>query len=123
MQSYSGLVMVTTLKDEIFQLCDLTFDEASPAMSMQDPSVDYVIAVYNRMNVEEMKCVIPLQGILPDDIAGCSLSDCIYVLTENLQCQSILRITKDEENQFKMSPWIPDLKLVAPTISVSQMVA
>ena len=62
------VIKLTTLKDEIFLLC-------SPL-----DGVGVVINVYDRNNMAEVKDVIPLPGILPGDMAACSVSNCVYIL-------------------------------------------
>src|SRR5688572_2673585 len=97
---------MTAMKDEIFLLCRPNGD-------------GYVVNVYDCNNMAEVKDVIPLPGIRPKDIAACSVSNCVYVQVVGAESEpdSILRITKAEEHQFVISPWITDLKL--RTISVS----
>src|SRR5688572_7033941 len=74
----------------------------------------------------EVKDVIPLKGILTMDIyiAACIVSNCVYVLgfgqNADCHCLSVLRITKDEEHQFRIiSPWISGLRLSFSNLSVS----
>ena len=66
--------------------------------------------------------VIPLPGICPRSIKACSVSNCVYVhnaeLDQSTNKDSLLRITKAEDQLFKMSPWINDLKLSLLSISV-----
>ena len=99
------VIQVTTMKDEIFMLCK---------QHGQDN-----IVVYDRNNMADVKDVIELPGISPVEIAGCSASNCVYVLNEESHCHSVLRITKEEEHQFNISPWISDLRLPISSISVS----
>lgn len=86
------------MKDEMFMLC-------------RPQDQDFAINIHDRNNLAEVKDIIPLPGISPFDIAACALSDCVYVLTEESKCCSVLRITKDEERKFSISPWISDLRL------------
>lgn len=85
------------MKDEMFMLC-------------RPQDQDFAINIHDRNNVAEVKDVIPLPGISPFDIAACAVSNCVYVLTEESKCHSVLRITKDEEHKFSISPWISDLR-------------
>ena len=62
---------MTSMKDEIFILC-------------RPNGEDYVINVLDCNNMAEVKDVIPLPGICPANIAGCSVSNCVYVLNAEL---------------------------------------
>src|SRR5688572_22288243 len=109
----SAIFKVIAMKDEIFMLCMLD-------------GKDYVINVYDRNNMVDVKDVIPLPGIRvpPNGLAACSVSNSVYVQHEERQnktwvCLSVWRITRDEERQFYVSPWLSDLRLDYSSISVS----
>src|SRR5688572_27002008 len=74
---------LTTLKDEIFLFCS-SLDR-----------VCFMINVYDRNNMAEVKDVIPLSRMWPIDMAACSVSNCVYILDRDRYCPSIFRITKD----------------------------
>lgn len=101
------VLKVTTMKDELFML--FTQDGQNK------------INVYDVNDWEEVKDVIALPGISPSDIEGCSVSDCVYALCENVYetSASVLRITKDEEQRFNVQPWISNLRYPAAAIFVS----
>lgn len=84
---------VATLKDDIFIR-----------------SGEGAINVYRHNNVTAVaKDVIPLPGLFAVDMAGCVFSNCVYVLCKDRKRKhslSILRITKDEEHRFMVSPFV-----------------
>ena len=98
---------MTTNKDEIFMLCS---DQGDP---------DRIIYVYDRNNMAQVKDVIQLPRRNAKAIAACSVSNCLYVLYMDNPGITMLRITKDEEHQFNISPWISDHKLSDANISVT----
>jgi len=73
----------------------------------------YVIKVYNRDNMEEVKEVIPLPGTGARHMTGCNVSNCVYICLRlgDSPSHEILRISRDVENKFIISPWINDTKL------------
>ena len=86
-------------------------------------NVDYfgreVVNVYDRNNMAEVKDIIALpEQLLPVDIEGCNVSNCVYVLCLKSINPSVLRITKDGEHQFNITPWISDVRPGISTISV-----
>lgn len=101
------VLKVTSTKNEIFMLC---------------AAVNRIVglSVCNRNNTAELKEVntTPVTHLL--DVAGCSLSDCVHVLgfSKGILCSSVFRITKDEEQQLSISPWIDDVGMPS-SISVS----
>lgn len=80
-----------------------------------------VIYVYNRNNMREVKNYIPIPLLHSEGMEACSLSNWVYVLgaIEEWNRFSVLRITKGEDGEFNISPWINDLELLLPTLSVS----
>lgn len=81
--------------------------------SFQEPCIE----VRDRSdNMQAVKDVIPLVGILPEDMVACSASDCLYVLSKEAHCFSVLRVKKDGGPHFEVSPWITDLCPSYPTI-------
>ena len=86
------------MKDELFMLCRIKHQEC-------------FINVYDCNNMLDVKDVIPLVGILPVDMAACNVSNCLYVLRKETHCRSVLRITRNEEQQFNVFPLITDLSL------------
>ena len=101
---------MTVMKDEIFMICKLN-DE------------DCHINVVDCSNVAEVKDVIPLPGIYPKNIIGCNVSNCVYVHNKDEDKSipdSVLRITKVQEHQFALSPWITtDQRLSLVTVSAN----
>lgn len=93
---------VTTLNDEMYMICR-----------------EQNIVVYNSNNMAEGKYVVVPQSTFAVDIAACNASNCVYVLGLSAECFSVLRITKDEDHQFSISPWLNGLSLPFSTISVS----
>src|SRR6218665_1111416 len=67
---------MTTLKDEIFLL-------------YKQLDGHYVIKVYNRDNMEEVKDVIPLPGTDAQLMTGCNVSNCV-----------LLQLAPEPENGF-----------------------
>src|SRR6218665_2923522 len=89
---------VVTMKDELFMLCRIKHQEC-------------FINVYDCNNMLDVKDVIPLVGIHPVDMAACNVSNCLYVLRKETHCHSVLRIMRNEEQQFNVFPLITDLSL------------
>jgi len=92
---------MTTLKDEVFLLCK-QLDER------------YIINVYNRDNMQEVKEVIPLPGTDAQFMAGCNVSDCLYICVTQGDSiyPSVLRISRDEDHTFKISSWKTDDRVI-----------
>lgn len=91
-------------------------------MFMLDNGIDRPITVYNRNNMAaEVKYVRVQEGTRLQDIAGCSVSDCVYALgyREGILGGAMFRITKDEEHKFNISPFINDIGQASYSISVS----
>jgi len=86
---------MTTLKDEIFLLYKQRDDH-------------YVIKVYSRGNMEEVKEVIPLPGTDPMQMTGCNTSNCLYISLRQGDSydHEILRISRDADHKFIISPWM-----------------
>lgn len=80
---------------------------------------DAVIHVHDRNNIAEIKDVISLPGRCLGAIAACNVSNCVYAYLGAVP--SVVRITKDEEHQFNISPFINDSRIMqhCPTMSVS----
>src|SRR5688572_14708602 len=96
---YSCVLKVTTLKDDILMFC-MHHDRDNVTSAV---SSSFNIQVYDRNNMAVVKDVIALpENMRTEDIAACNVSNCVYVglLDQNreLQCSSILRITRDEEH-------------------------
>ena len=97
---------VTTLKENMFILC-----------SQEDQQG---IKVYDRNSMTEVTNIwLPATHLR--DMFSCCISNCVYVLCIDLAWEhySILRITKDGEHQFNVSPWICDPELPGCSLSVS----
>lgn len=101
----SEVSQVTTVGDELFML----YDHDGQAS----------VFIYDRNNTVDVKDVIVLPEMSPVEIAGCSASRCVYVLSKDSNSHSVWRITKDGEHQFNISPWVGDLQLPVCSISVS----
>jgi len=85
---------MTTLKDEIFLL-------------YKQRDGHYVIKVYNRDNMKEMKEVIALPGTDAQCMTGCNVSNCLYIChRQGDSCRlKVLRISRDAaEQKFNISP-------------------
>ena len=95
---------VTTLKDEIFLLC-------------YRPDRYYVIKVYNRDNLKEVKDVIRLPGTDAQHMTGCNVSNCLYISLRqgDSLIHDTLRISRDVDHKFNISPWIDDRRMMSVT--------
>ena len=83
---------MTTLKEEVFLLCK-QFDGY------------YVINVYDRDNVDEVKDVIPLSVAIAQNMTGCNVSNCVYICIQHgyLHPRSVLRISREGKHTFNIS--------------------
>jgi len=99
------ITQVTTMNDELFVL--------------REKRGEVSILVFDRSDITYEKDTIVQPGIHPLEIAGCSASNCVYVLCKGSQYPSVQRITKQEDHQFNISPWISDMRLPMASISVS----
>ena len=98
---------VTATKDELFMMC-----------------IEPNIIVYNRNNMTRMNAVIEPPETRLVDVAGCSVSNCVYAAciadtSRPMSCCSVLRITKNEEQQFIISPWLNGQIMPLSALSVS----
>lgn len=92
---------MTTLKDDVFLL-------------YTHPNGRFVINVYSREDMEEVKEVIPLSGIVTEVqfMASCNVSNCVYVGlcrkegNRDYLAFEVSRIWKGVEHKFNVSPWI-----------------
>lgn len=101
----------TRLNEEIFLI--LRTGVQSPAH----------VDVYDFNDLAVVKDVIALPaGKSPLGMEACSVSNCVYVLCQDLESNGlyrlVLRIKKNGEHRFNISPWISDINLVASSISV-----
>src|SRR6218665_440242 len=99
---------ITTLNDEVFLL-------------YKQRDTHYVIKVYARDNMEEVKEVIRLPGTDPRYMTGCNVSNCVYISLRQGDCddREVLRISKDAEHKFNISPWRNDNRRCIYKMSVS----
>lgn len=98
---------VISLKDEIFMLC-------------QAGAYDSSVSVYNRNNTAQVKDVIPLPKTSPVKMASCGVSNCVYVLDSKISDYiSVLRIRKNDQHRFKVSPFIVHERQPDPIMSVT----
>lgn len=106
---------VTSMEDDVFLLCSYEFQVNEISQCACE------IRVYNRNDMAEVPVVIAMPGIRPIDIAACNVSNCLYVHGRNEESHedSILRITREEDNQFKIHTWISDLRCVIFYMNVS----
>ena len=102
---------MTTLKDEIFLL-------------YKQLDGHYVIKVYNRDNMEEVKDVIPLPGTDAQLMTGCNVSNCVYISLRQGDSLSleVLRISRDAEQKFNVSPWINDRRMMSVSANGSLII-
>lgn len=100
----------------IYKLITLNTDLLILCLSQER---DYHIRVSKVNTMTVVHDVIPLPGILPVDMTACNVSNCVYLLKQERNCFSVLRITKTENVPFIVSPWIRDLKLDISSIFVS----
>ena len=88
----------------------------------QQRDTHYIINVYDRANLSEVKEVIPLPGTDPQDMAGCNVSNCVYISLKrgDSYYHEVLRISRDaEHNVFNISPWRNDNRRRICKMSVS----
>lgn len=79
------------------------------------------INVYNRNNTAQVKDVIPIPKTSPVRMVGCGVSNCVYVLSRKISDYiSVLRIKKNDQHRFKVSPFIEDIRQPDPIVSVTQ---
>src|SRR6218665_2156912 len=99
---------ITTLNDEVFLL-------------YKQRDTHYVIKVYARDNMTEVKEVIPLPGTDPRHMTGCNVSNCMYISLKqgDYDDREVLRISKDAEHKFNISPWRNDNRRCIYKMSVS----
>src|SRR6218665_3409122 len=85
---------ITTLNDEVFLL-------------YKQRDTHYVIKVYARDNMTEVKEVIPLPGTDPRHMTGCNVSNCVYISLKqgDYDDHEVLRISRDAEHKFNISSW------------------
>ena len=92
-------VSVATTNEELYMHCSFRYE---------------FINVFDRSDLRKVKHVIQTgdYNFHPRAIVACSLSNCVYVLSlkgSQLNMNSVERITKDDREQFVVSPWISDL--------------
>ena len=102
---------LTTLRDEVFILYAHQPNEHRHCL--------YDINVYNGYNLKELKETIPLPVTEVRFMAGCNVSNCVYVCVETGASFEIVRIAKDEEHKFKVSPWKTDFGWSIDLMTVS----
>ena len=97
---YCGIPLsITTMSEDFYMLCC---------------SREEKFNIFNRSNLREVKHVIHTRDYNFESrvIVACNPSSCVFVLSnkgKELNVNSVERITKDDEHQFVVSPWISDL--------------
>ena len=88
---------ITTLNDEEFLL-------------YRQMDEHYIINVYNRDSMEP-KEVIRLPGTDAQLMTGCNVSNCVYICLRQGDSWDleVLRISRDADHKFNVSPWLKDV--------------
>lgn len=93
-------------------------------MLCEHSAKEYAINVCNRNDMENVTDVILLPGKEPLVMAGCAVSNCVYIVVlkqkKRVITDTVFRILRDVDHKFELSPWIKfDPKLPICTMAVS----
>lgn len=79
----------------------------------------FSVDIYERSQMFTVSKVIPLPQMIPEALAACGMSNCVYVLSHEGESRSVYRLKMFEDHVY-IEPFVNDLIIPESALNVSQ---